>query len=59
MTVFEKTYKNIANANPDIDIDDFGTLYTNAFWKLQYELYKNTLKKDIMYPIIETANILN
>ncbi len=47
MTVFEKTYKNIANANPDIDIDDFGTLYTNAFWKLQYELYKNTLKKEV------------
>lgn len=47
MTVFEKTYKNIADANPDIDIDDFGTLYTNAFWKLQYELYKNTLKKEV------------
>lgn len=47
MTTFEKTYQSIAKANPDLNIDDFGTLYTNAFWKLQYELYKDTLKKEV------------
>lgn len=37
MQTFEGLINRINHVNPGFDRDDYGTLYTDAFWKLQYE----------------------
>ena len=36
---FEKAVNRLINYNTNYRLDDYCTLYTDAFWKLQYEVY--------------------
>lgn len=46
MQTFEGLIRSICHSNPNYEWDDYGTLYTDAFWKLQYEAYEGYVGKD-------------
>lgn len=46
MQTFEGLINSISHTNPSFERDDYGTLYTDAFWKLQYETYEGYGGKD-------------
>ena len=44
--IFDIAINRVCLNNPEFSYDDFGTLYTDAFWKLQYEIYMEEASPD-------------
>ncbi len=44
--IYEIAIRRLRNIDPNYSLDDYCTLYTDAFWKLQYEVYDKCCHKE-------------
>lgn len=46
---YEIAISRIRRQNPNYSLDDYCTLYTDAFWKLQYEVFDDNFSAESLY----------